>query len=93
MVISILGGLASLILKCTPIVRLCLTIGGAFFMAKFSSTEKIQAVKRYLDGTESGKTIAKSIGVTPSVLREWIRRYESSGEKAFEVLYILPSPA
>lgn len=56
-------------------------------MAKFSSTEKIQAVKRYLDGTESGKTIAKSIGVTPSVLREWIRRYESSGEKAFEKCY------
>ncbi|KAB2371072.1 hypothetical protein F8510_30265, partial [Bacillus sp. RM2(2019)] len=43
-------------LKCTPIVRHSLTIGGAFFMAKFSSKEKIQAVKRYLDGTESGKT-------------------------------------
>ncbi|MGD6929081.1 hypothetical protein ACQCWJ_12225, partial [Bacillus thuringiensis] len=42
--------------KCTPIVRHSLTIGGAFFMAKFSSKEKIQAVKRYLDGTESGKT-------------------------------------
>ncbi|EOO48432.1 transposase, partial [Bacillus cereus] len=46
-------------------------------MAKFSSKEKTQAVKRYLDGTESGKIIAKSIGVNPSVLREWIRRYES----------------
>ncbi|UKS62681.1 IS3 family transposase [Bacillus toyonensis] len=56
-------------------------------MAKFSSTEKIQAVKRYLDGTESGKTIAKSIEVTPSLLREWIRRYESSGENAFEKRY------
>lgn len=53
-------------------------------MAKFSSKEKIQAVKRYLDGTESGKAIAKSIGVTPVVFYEWIRRYESSGEKAFE---------
>ncbi|MBR9746005.1 hypothetical protein CWB32_19080 [Bacillus cereus] len=38
-------------------------------MAKFSSKEKIQAVKRYLNGSESGKTIAKSIGVTPSLLR------------------------
>ncbi|HFO0449283.1 TPA: IS3-like element ISBth10 family transposase [Bacillus paranthracis] len=56
-------------------------------MAKFSSKEKIQAVKRYLDGTESGKIIAKSVGVNPSVLREWIRRYESSGEKAFEKCY------
>ncbi|MGD6931105.1 hypothetical protein ACQCWJ_23070, partial [Bacillus thuringiensis] len=44
-----------LYVKCTPIVRHSLTIGGAFFMAKFSSKEKIQAVKRYLDGTESGK--------------------------------------
>ncbi|WP_144405361.1 MULTISPECIES: transposase [Bacillus cereus group] len=39
-------------------------------MAKFSSKEKIQAVKRYLDGSESGETIAKSIGVTPVLLRE-----------------------
>lgn len=56
-------------------------------MAKFSSKEKIQAVKRYLDGTESGKVIAQSIGVTSCVLYEWIRRYESSGEKAFEKCY------
>ncbi len=74
-------------MKCTPIVRHGLTIGGACFMAKFSSKEKIQAVKRYLDGSESGKTIAKSIGVTPSLLRGWIRRYESSGENAFEKRY------
>ncbi|MGX1461725.1 transposase-like protein [Bacillus thuringiensis] len=59
----------------------------ALFRAKFSSTEKIQAVKRYLDGVESGKTIAKSIGVTSCVLYEWIRRYESSGGKAFEKCY------
>ena len=63
-------------MNCTPIVRHGLTIGGAFFMAKFSSKEKIQAVKRYLDGSESGETIAKSIGVTPVLLREWIRQYE-----------------
>ncbi len=44
-------------------------------------------MKRYLDGTESGKTIAKSIEVAPSLLHEWIRRYESSGENAFKKLY------
>ncbi len=33
------------------------------------------------------KTIAKSIEVTPSLLREWIRRYGSSGENAFEKRY------
>ncbi len=42
---------------------------------------------QYLSGTESEKTIAKSIEVTPSLLREWIRRYESSGENAFEKRY------
>ncbi|GAB6462425.1 hypothetical protein bcgnr5371_19540 [Bacillus cereus] len=56
-------------------------------MAKFSSKEKIQAVKRYLNGSESLKTIAKSIGVTPGLLRGWIRRYESSGKNAFEKRY------
>lgn len=55
-------------------------------MAKFSSKEKIQIVKRYLEGTESEK-IAKSIGVTSCVPYEWIRRMESSGEKAFEKYY------
>ncbi|AAS44459.1 MULTISPECIES: hypothetical protein [Bacillus] len=34
-------------------------------MAQFSSTEKIQVVKQYLDDTESEKIIVKSIGVTP----------------------------
>ncbi|MDP7980838.1 IS3 family transposase, partial [Bacillus multifaciens] len=57
-----------------------------FFMAKFSSKEKIRAVKRYLEGTEGGKTIAKSIGVDSSVFYQWIRRYESLDEKAFERL-------
>ncbi len=56
-------------------------------MAKFSSKEKIQAVKRYLDGTESGKIIAKSIGVHPRELYQWIKQFEFSGEKAFEKRY------
>ncbi|EEM01569.1 hypothetical protein D0U04_15065 [Bacillus clarus] len=36
-------------------------------MSKFSSKEKIRAVRRYLSGNEGGKTIAKSIGVHPNV--------------------------
>lgn len=31
--------------------------------------------------------MTKFIGVTPCVLYEWIRRYESSGEKTFEKCY------
>ncbi|KEK22723.1 hypothetical protein BAGA_16545 [Bacillus gaemokensis] len=57
-------------------------------MTKFSSKEKIQAVRRYLEGAESGKTIAKSIGVASCIFYEWTRRYESYGEKAFEQRYI-----
>jgi len=41
------------------------------------STHDDCRMNRYLDGTENGKTIAKPIEVTPSLLREWIRRYES----------------
>jgi transposase-like protein len=53
-------------------------------MAKFSSEEKIQAVRQYLNGNEGGKTIAKSIGVHPSILHQWIKQYELFGEDAFE---------
>ncbi|EEK72194.1 Tnp167A [Bacillus mycoides] len=56
-------------------------------MAKFSSKEKIRGVRRYLEGTEGGKTIAKSIGVHSSMLYQWIRQYESSGENAFKKRY------
>ncbi len=56
-------------------------------MAKFSSKGKIRAVRRYLEGTEGGKAIAKSIGVDPSILYQWIRRHESLGEKAFKKCY------
>ncbi len=51
-------------------------------MAKFSSKNKIQAVKRYLKGTEGGKTIANSVGGHPRELYQWIKRFEFSGEKA-----------
>jgi transposase-like protein len=56
-------------------------------MAKFSSEEKIQAVKQYINGIEGGKTIAKSIGVHPSILHQWIKQYEIFGEYAFVKRY------
>ncbi len=58
-----------------------------FFMAKFTSVEKIQAVIRFQSGTEGVKSIAKSIGVDHSVLLNWIKQYEYHGEKAFEKRY------
>jgi transposase-like protein len=62
-------------MKRTPIVRHYLTIGGAFIMAKFTVLEKLHAVKRYLNGTETQKAIADSIGVSKPVLRTWIQQY------------------
>ncbi|OOR03825.1 transposase [Bacillus cereus] len=56
-------------------------------MAKFSSKEKIQAVRQYLEGPEGGTSIAKSIGVDQRVFYQWISRYEYFGEKAFEKRY------
>lgn len=44
-------------------------------MAKFSSEEKIQAVKRYVNGGESGLDIARSIGVHNSNLHQWIKHF------------------
>jgi transposase len=56
-------------------------------MSKFSPEEKTQAVRQYLNGNEGGKTIAKSIGVHPSMLHQWIKQYEMFGENAFEKRY------
>ncbi|WP_430008878.1 IS3 family transposase [Metabacillus idriensis] len=56
-------------------------------MAKFTAQEKIQSVKRYLDGTEGYKTIAKSIGVSHGVFHAWIQHYQYQGENAFKKQY------
>ena len=74
-------------MNCTRIVRHHLTIGGAFLMAKFTVEEKINAVSRYLNGKESQGTIADSIRVNKAVLQNWIKQYQSHGEKAFEKSY------
>ena len=53
-------------------------------MTRFSTDEKIQAVIRYQKGSDSLKTIAKSIGLHQSVFSNWIRQYEYHGEEAFK---------
>lgn len=44
-------------------------------------------MRRYLEGTEDGGTIAKSVGIDSRELYQWIKRYEFLGEKAFEKRY------
>jgi transposase len=52
-------------------------------MAKITAEEKLQAVKRYLEGKEGQGCIANSIGVTKSILQAWIRQYHHHGESTF----------
>jgi transposase len=56
-------------------------------MAKLTAQEKIQAVKKYLEGSEGQKAVAKSVGVTKGILQTWIRQYQHHGEGAFEKGY------
>lgn len=73
--------------KCTPIVRHEQQLEVYFFMDKFSPEEKLQAVKKYLDGNDGVKRLARSIKVHPSVRQQWIKQYKAVGEKAFEKCY------
>ncbi len=45
-------------MNCTQFVRHSLTIGCSFFMTKFTSEDKMNAVIHYQDGSESIKDIA-----------------------------------
>jgi transposase len=56
-------------------------------MSKLTTQEKLQAVKRYLEGVEGQKAIAESVGVTKAILQTWIRQYQYHGEAAFQKGY------
>ena len=58
-------------------------MGGAVFLAKYTSEEKLQAVLRYLKGNESSVEIAKSIGTDHTAILKWVKLYEYHGEEAF----------
>lgn len=56
-------------------------------MVKVAAEEKIQAVKKYLEGNEGLKTVAESVGVTKAMLQTWIRQYQHHGEDSFRKGY------
>lgn len=57
-------------------------------MAKFTGDDKLAVIQRYLAGKESYITIAKSIGTSDSVVRNWVMQYEQHGmEVLFEKSY------
>ncbi|WP_369825002.1 IS3 family transposase [Sporosarcina sp. P13] len=53
-------------------------------MGKIDVEEKIQAIKRYVEGKESLGEIAQSIGIDKSEIRYWVQRYQYHGEKGFK---------
>ena len=52
-------------------------------MAKYTAEEKLQAVSRYLEGKESSREIAKSIGTNHKAILKWVKQYEHNGVEAF----------
>ena len=52
-------------------------------MSKFSKEEKMNAVKRRLEGKESYASIAGSIGADRTTIQTWVLNYEAMGEDAF----------
>jgi transposase len=52
-------------------------------MAKFTVEDKLQAVKRYLNGNESSYEIAKSLGTDNKAIYKWVKQYEYNGVEAF----------
>jgi len=56
-------------------------------MAKFTLSQKLDAVTRYQNGSESVRKIAESIHAPKSVVLNWIKQYEYHGLSAFEKSY------
>ncbi|MGG2937524.1 transposase, partial [Bacillus pacificus] len=52
-------------------------------MAKFTADEKIQIVLRYLNGNESYREIGKEIGISNTIILNWVNQYKQNGVEAF----------
>lgn len=52
-------------------------------MAKFTTEDKLKAVQRYLNGSESSSEIAKSLGTDHKAILKWVKQYEYNGVEAF----------
>jgi transposase-like protein len=65
-----------------------LTFGGAFFMARVTLEQKLDAISRYENGGESLNSIAKSLNLTNNeTVNFWIKKYQFHGLEAFKKSY------
>ena len=56
----------------------------------FTKEFKIQTVKLVLDGQRSLKAVARELGISPAMLRNWRRQYLQDNENAFPGKGYLP---
>ena len=56
-------------------------------MAKYTNNQKLEAVTRFQNSTESVNGIATSLGIPEPVVRNWIKQFEYHGLAAFEKSY------
>ncbi|MGN4898663.1 IS3 family transposase [Bacillus cereus group sp. MYBK14-3] len=52
-------------------------------MTKFTADEKIQIVLRYLKGNESYREIGRAIGISNTIILNWVNQYKQNGVEAF----------
>ena len=52
-------------------------------MAKFTADEKIQIVLRYLNGNESYREMGRSLGISDTIILNWVNQYKQNGLEAF----------
>ncbi len=52
-------------------------------MAKFTADEKIQIVLRYLNGNESYREMGRSLGISDTIILNWVNQYKQNGVEAF----------
>ncbi|NSL60152.1 transposase, partial [Bacillus cereus] len=52
-------------------------------MAKFTADEKIQIVLRYLNGNESYGEMGRSLGISDTIILNWVNQYKQNGLEAF----------
>ncbi len=65
-----------------------LTLGGAFFMARITLEQKLDAIFRYENGEGSLTSIAKSLNLTNTeTLHFWIEKYQFHGPESLKKSY------
>ncbi|WP_159563779.1 MULTISPECIES: IS3 family transposase [unclassified Exiguobacterium] len=56
-------------------------------MTKFTTDQKLSAVMAYREGKDSMNGIAKSLGVAPTLMRNWVKQFDHHGPMAFSKPY------